>query len=307
MTDDRRAARETSRVALVTCADLPELDPDDRRLVPPLRALGIDPVPVVWDDPAVDWAGFDLAVLRSAWDYPARRAEFVAWAATVPRLANPADLVGWNTDKRYLVELAMAGLPVVPTTWLAAGDRWRPPTAGDWVVKPAVGAGSQSCGRYRLADPVHRRLALAHVARLQREGRQVMVQPYLPAVDSYGETAVLFLADPDRGGPAYSHAVRKGSMLAGPDPETHELYRPEQITERVPSAAELALARRVLAAVPGDPARLLYARVDLIPGPDGRPLLVELELTEPSLFLGHDPGAATRLAAAIAARLHPPG
>jgi hypothetical protein len=307
MTDNLRAARGNSRVALVTCADLPELDPDDRRLLAPLRGLGIEPVPAVWDDPAVDWESFDLAVLRSSWDYPPRRAEFLSWAASVPRLANPADLVGWNTDKRYLVELAMADLPVVPTSWLDPGDTWRPPEGGEWVVKPAVGAGSKGCGRYRLADPVHRRLAVAHITKLQREGRLVMVQPYLPAVDSYGETAVLFLADPRRGGPAYSHAVRKGPMLAGPDPETHELYRPEQITERVPSAAELALARRALAEIPGGPDRLLYARVDLIPGPDGRPLLVELELTEPSLFLGHDPGAADRLAAAIAARLHPPG
>lgn len=305
MTENPRATRERSRVALVTCADLPELDPDDRRLVAPLRALGIEPVPAVWDDPEVDWTGFDLVVLRSSWDYPPRRAEFVSWAARVPRLANPAAVVTWNTDKRYLLELAVADLPVVPTSWLAAGDSWRPPESGQWVVKPSVGVGSKSCGRYRLADPVHRRLAIAHVSRLQRAGQLVMVQPYLPAVDSYGETGLLFLAHPGRGELGYSHAVRKGPMLAGPDRETHELYLPEQITERVPSAAELALARRVLAEVPGGPERLLYARVDLIPGSDGRPLLVELELAEPSLFLGHEPSAAPRLAAAIAARLRP--
>lgn len=302
---DQRATREPSRVALVTCADLPELDPDDRRLLAPLRALGIEPVPAVWDDPEVDWAGFDLAVLRSCWDYPPRRSEFVSWAAKVPRLANPADVVTWNTDKRYLLELAMADLPVVPTSWLALDDAGLLPAGGEWVIKPAVGAGSRYCGRYRLDDPVHRRLAREHVGRLQRLGRLVMVQPYLPAVDSYGETELLFLARPERGELVYSHAVRKGPMLAGPDRETHELYLPEQITERVPSAAELAIARRVLAEVPGGPDRLLYARVDLIPGPDGRPLLVELELAEPSLFLGQEPTAAPRLAAAIAARVRP--
>ncbi|MPZ28436.1 MAG: hypothetical protein GEV12_19010 [Micromonosporaceae bacterium] len=305
MTDDRRATRDTSRVALVTCADLPELDPDDRLLAAALRGLGVEPVAAVWDDPAVDWSGFDLAVLRSPWDYPARRAEFLGWAATVPALANPVDVVTWNTDKRYLVELDLAGLPVVPTSWLAADDRWQPPQTGEWVVKPAVGVGSKSCGRYRLADPVHRRLAGSHVARLQHAGQLVMVQPYQPAVDRYGETAVLFLAGPGRDGLLYSHAVRKGPMLAGPDRPSPELFRPEQITDRVPSAAELALARRVLAEVPGGPDRLLYARVDLIPGVDGRPQLVEVELTEPSLFLGYEPGAAARLAAAIAARLRP--
>jgi hypothetical protein len=300
---DRRATRDHARVALVTCADLPELDPDDRRLVAALRGHRVAAVPAVWDDPAVDWSGFDLAVLRSCWDYPPRRGEFVTWAAAVPRLANPADVVTWNTDKRYLMELALAGLPVVPTTWLAADDRWHPPEAGEWVVKPAVGAGSKSCGRYRPADPVQRRLAVAHVARLQRVGRLVMVQPYLPAVDTYGETGLVFLADPERGGLGYSHAVRKGPMLAGPDRETSELYLPEQIADRSPSAVELALARQALAEVPGGPDRLLYARVDLIPGLDGRPRLVELELTEPSLFLAYQPAAAQRLAAAIAARL----
>jgi hypothetical protein len=262
-------------------------------------------VPAVWDDPAVDWSGFDLAVLRSTWDYPPRRGEFVAWATSVPRLANPPEVVSWNTDKRYLVELSLADLPVVPTSWLAPDDAGQLPADGEWVVKPAVGAGGRYCGRYRLDDPEHRRLARDHVARLQGMGRLAMLQPYLPAVDTYGETALLFIADPHRGDLVYSHAIRKGPMLTGPDREGQELYRPEQISERVPSASELAIARRVVAEVPGGSDRLLYARVDLIPGPDGRPLLVELELTEPSLFLGHDAGAAHRFAAAIAARVAP--
>lgn len=291
------------RVALVTCADLPDLDPDDRRLIGPLRALGVDAVPAVWDDPTLDWSGFDLAVLRSTWDYPPRRKEFLAWAGSVPRLANPASVVSWNTDKRYLFDLALADLPVVPTTWLAPGDTWLPPATGEWVVKPAVGAGARYCGRYRLDAPEHRQFAASLVARIHSMGRAVMLQPYLPAVESYGETSVLFIADPHRGGLAYSHAIRKGPMLAGPSQDIDGLYLPEQITERVPSAAELAVARRVLAEIPGGSQRLLYARVDLIPGPDGRPLLVELELTEPSLFLEYDPGAAGRFAAAIAAKL----
>jgi hypothetical protein len=304
MSDNPRATREAgSRVALVTCTDLPDLDPDDRRLLAPLHALGVEAVPAIWDDPTVDWSAFDLAVLRSTWDYPARRKEFLAWAAKVPRLANPASVVSWNTDKRYLVELSLSDLPVVPTTWLVPDDPWKPPDAGEWVVKPAVGAGSKDCGRYRLADPDHRRLAAAHVARLHHAGRLVMLQPYLPGVDGYGETAVLFMADPHRGRLAYSHAIRKGPMLAGPSRDIDDLFHPEQITERVPSAAELAVARRVLAEVPGGSDRLLYARVDLVPGADGRPLLVELELTEPSLFLGHDAGATARFAAAIAAKI----
>ena len=291
-----RATRATARVALVTCAEFADLEADDRLVLAPLASHGIAAEPAVWDDPTVDWAAYDLAVLRSPWDYPARREEFLAWAARVPRLANPADVVAWNTDKRYLVDLATAGVPVVPTTWLDPGTPWTPPETGRIVLKPAVGAGSIDAGQYDCADREHRRLAADHVARLHAAGRTVMLQPYLPAVDTYGETALLFF----RG--AYSHAIRKGPMLAGPDLGTKGLYKPEQISAREPTPAERAVAERVLAAVPGAP-DLLYARVDLIPGPDGAPVLVELELTEPSLFLALARGAADRFAAAVAATL----
>lgn len=301
--DHQDATRATPRVAFVTCVDLPDLDPDDRLAAAVLRSRGVEVVPAVWDDPAVDWSAFELVVLRSPWDYVARRDEFVAWAARVPRLANPAGVVAWNTDKRYLADLATAGVPVIPTVFVAPGGSWRPAREDEVVVKPAVGAGSRDAGRYRLADPAHRRLAADHVDRLTRAGRIAMVQPYLSAVDTHGETAVLFLTDPGTGELRYSHCIRKGAMLAGPDPGGEDLYRPEQITARVPSDAELAVARRALAAVPHDAEPLLYARVDMIPGPDGHPVVVELEVTEPSLFLGHGDGAAARFAAAVAARL----
>lgn len=287
-----------AKVALVTCANIPELEPDDQLVIAPLAALGITAEPVVWDDPRVDWAAFDLVVLRSPWDYAPRRDEFVAWAHSVPRLANAATSVEWNTDKRYLAGLEAAGIPVVPTTWILPGSPgWEPPTAGSWVVKPAVSAGSRDTGRYDMAGPEHRAHASAHVARLIAEDRVVMVQPYLSAVDTYGETALLFL------GGEYSHAIRKGPMLTGPDIGVRGLYKEEAITPREPSAAERAVADKVLAAIPAELPPHLYARVDLIPGPDDAPMLVELEVTEPSLFLEHSPGAADRLAAAIAARL----
>lgn len=303
---------EPPRVALVTCAELPDLDPDDRLLVQPLAGRGVTAVPVVWDDPAVDWAAFDLVVLRSPWDYSWRRDEFVAWAASVPalpdgrsRLANPAEVVAGNTDKRYLARLAEGGVPVVPTEWIEPGAAaWRPvPGSGEVVVKPAVSAGSRDTGRYDLADPEHLVLAAAHAARLQEAGRLVMVQPYLSAVDSAGETAQLYF------GGAYSHAIRKGAMLDGPYRDSADLYTQERIVTRQPTARERETADAVLVAarrVLGVSADLLYARVDLIEGPDGTPMLVELELTEPSVFLAHDPDAADRFADAIAARLAAP-
>ncbi len=297
-----QSTRGEPRVALVTCSRFADLYADDRLVLAPLAARGVTGEAAVWDDPRVDWAGYDLVVLRSPWDYAPRRDEFVAWAASVPTLVNPADVVRWNTDKRYLGELAAAGVPTVPTSWVAPGDDWvPPPTPGRYVVKPTVSAGSLDTGRYDPADPTHRDLAVAHVRRLTAAGRTAMVQPYLDAVDTAGETALLFVAGPD--GLTFSHAIRKGAMLDGPDLGVEGLYRPERIDARTATGEQLAVAERVLAEVPGGPQRLLYARVDLIPGPDGAPVLIELELTEPSLFLGHADGAAERLADAVLVHL----
>jgi hypothetical protein len=138
-------------------------------------------------------------------------------------------------------------------------------------------------------------LAVAHITRMLAAGRSVMLQPYLSAVDSDGETALLFL------GGAYSHAIRKGPMLTGPAVGVEGLYQPEVISPREPSAEQRALAEQALAAAPAE--QLLYARVDLVPGPDGRPVVLELELTEPSLFLGTSPQSPGRFADAILARI----
>ncbi len=285
----------TAVVAYVTCSRIPDLEPDDLLTVEPLAALDIKVEPAIWDDPDVDWNRYDLAILRSTWDYTPRRDEFVAWAHTVPRLANDAVTVGWNTDKRYLAELAAAGTSVVPTTWIEPGGTWSAPTTGEWVVKPSISAGSRDTGRYVAADPAQREQAQAHVVRLTDAGRVVMVQPYLPAVDTHGETAMIFI------GGVFSHAIRKGPLLTGPDRGLGErLYVAEAITPREPSAAEHALAAEVLSSLPAFVTPSLYARVDLVPGENGRPLLIELELTEPSLFFEHSPRSPARFAAAVA-------
>lgn len=287
------------RIALVTCDRFPDLDDDDRLALPALRALGLDGVPAVWNDPGVDWAGFDVVVLRETWDYVEHRDEFVAWLGRVDQvslLRNPVDVVAWNIDKRYLRDLRGAGIPVVPTTFLEPGDAdWQSPSgAAEFVVKPAMSAGSRDTVRYSASASLE--AARAHVARLLDDGRTVMIQPYLSAIDTVGETALLFI------GGEFSHAIRKGPLLSlGTEGERVEgLFVQEQIDPRTPSDAELAVARAVLDAVPGGHQRLLYARVDLIPDADGRPRLLELELTEPSLFLLHDDEAQVRLAVAIA-------
>ncbi len=274
------------RVALVSFAGLPELYRDDRLALEPLTGLGVDVEPVVWDDRAEDWASYDLVVVRSTWDYTLRREQFLDWAASVPRLLNPVDVLAWNTDKRYLAELAATGVPVVPTIFVAPGEAYDVP-AYEHVVKPTVSAGARDTRRFTAGED-----STVHAVALLAAGRTVMVQPYQSSVDEAGETAVLsFFGE-------HSHAARKAPVLV-PD-----LGDPNAvaITPRKGTPAELAVAQAALAAVPW-PEPLLYARVDLVPGPDGSPVLMELELIEPCLFLAQDPGAPARFAAAVCASL----
>lgn len=298
----------TARIALATAAEFPDLDDDGPVLLAALSSLGITAEAAVWTDPGVDYSRFDLVVVRSAWDYHDQLDEFLAWAegvAAVTPLANAVQVLDWNTHKTYLRELGALGLPVVDTTWLDPGNTFTVPAAGEYVVKPAVSAGSRNTNRYVVGD--HDDLAIDHVTSLLDAGRTVMVQPYLDAIDTAGETALLYF------GGEFSHAVRKGPLL---EPAmalvTDALYKPESMRTRELSPAELAVAGRFLDAVPSTGAGvtrsdLLYARVDVVPNADGSPVLLELELSEPSMFLTLDgsdgEAAAARFAAAIAARV----
>ncbi|MCM2512931.1 hypothetical protein ABZ755_02365 [Streptomyces griseoincarnatus] len=268
------------RVALVTCADGPDVA-EDRDLPVLVRALdeaGAEASAEVWDDGRVDWARFDLAVIRSTWDYSWRAAEFTAWAERcggLTRLANPADVVRWNTDKRYLADLAAAGVPVVETRYLAPGDSVELPDGIEFVVKPASGAGARFAARY---TPDEHDTAVRHVRRLHDDGFTAMVQPYVRAIDSGGERALQFFDG------KLLHASRKGPVLAPGTPYDQRKTAHPGLTDWTPTADELAVADAALSAVPGEP-ELLYARVDLVDGDDGRPRVMELELVEPNLFL----------------------
>jgi glutathione synthase/RimK-type ligase-like ATP-grasp enzyme len=215
-------------------------------------------------------------------------------------VANPPGALAWSSDKTYLLGLAAAGVPVVPTT-VVTGHDLPDVGAADLVVKPSVGAGCVGAGRFPAADPGAAGRAGDHAADLRAHGRTALAQPYLDRVEGEGETDIVFL------GGGYSHAVRKGAMLRGSTvnpldgPSAGELFVEERIAAATPTDEELAVAVRALAAVPG-PRPLLYARVDLLPGPDG-PVVNEVELVEPSLFLRHSPGAVDRLASSIATHL----
>ncbi|MFF5155893.1 RimK family alpha-L-glutamate ligase [Streptomyces sp. NPDC000348] len=278
------------RIALVTCRPGPEVaeDRDLPGLVRALEEAGAEASAEAWDDDSVDWSGFDLAVIRSTWDYSWRTAEFTAWAERcggATRLANPADVVRWNTDKRYLGDLAGAGVPVVDTRYLAPGDALDLPDGHEYVVKPTSGAGARFAARY---TPEEHDTAVRHVRRMHAEGFTAMVQPYVRGIDTAGERALQFF------GGNLLHVSRKGPVLAPGTPYDRRKVAHPGLTGWTPSLVDTALARKALAAVPGAP-ELLYARVDVVDGEDGQPRVMELELVEPNLFLWLHPQSEPRV------------
>jgi hypothetical protein len=282
------------RVALVSSERGLRVDPDLPLAAPALESAGMSVDVVRWDDPAVQWQTYDLAVVRSCWDYAWRLEEFLAWALSVPRLRNPVEVLRWNTDKTYLRDLERSGLPVVPTVWdpTTAGEL---PDAREWVVKPSVSAGSRDTARWSGAAE-----ALQHAGQLGAAGRTAMVQPYLDSVDADGETAMLFLDG------RFSHAVRKGPQLGRGEGVRQDRDSRADLRPAVPTREQLAVAQAVFDAVPHlvpDAAPVLYARIDLVADAAGSPLLLELELAEPSLFLPQAPEAVAALVRAVEAEL----
>jgi glutathione synthase/RimK-type ligase-like ATP-grasp enzyme len=267
-------------------------------------AAGIELDHRVWSDPMVPWEEYDLVVLRATWDYVDHVDGFLAWIDQVGRLGtlhNPASVVAWNLDKRYLLDLAGAGVPVISTrvcTDAAEVAAALAAAEGEVVVKPVVSAGSRRTGRFLPGDRGAVDLADAILGR----GTSVLVQPAVASVATDGEVSTLLF------GGSVSHSVRKGPLLALGGGLVGGRYTEHVVPEAL-TASRQSLIERTSEAVARlvterfgltDP--LLYARVDLVTLDDGTDVVLEVELAEPSFFLGIDPAAADRFAALLAER-----
>ncbi|HUQ10730.1 MAG TPA: hypothetical protein VM146_10485, partial [Steroidobacteraceae bacterium] len=207
--------------------------------------------------------------------------------------------VKWSSDKHYLADLAAKKVPTVLTRFIEPGELPDPrieellsqPDVEEFVVKPAVGGGSRDAQRFGRAEKID---AVRHAHRMLSEKRSVLLQPYLNKIDELGETALMYFEG------EFSHATRKGPLLKKKEGPTTELFAKEAITPRVPDPAELRVAAQALQAIPSDTP--LYARVDLIRDQQGEPVVLELELVEPSLFLAFSAGSAERFATAVVQR-----
>lgn len=266
---------------MATSAALPGLDPDSLPLLDALRERGVDARPVVWSDEHVDWAAFDAVLIRSTWDYFDRLGAFLDWLAALPvRVFNPKRVVAWNAHKSYLLDLAAAGVPVVDTLYVERGEAAEVPWARG-IVKPTVAGAAKGLRRLQAGE------------RVEATTQELLVQPFLPSIETEGELSLLYAAG------ELSHAVRKT-----PKPGDIRVQPEWGGTSRLidPDAEAVAVAEAALAAVE-EP--LLYARVDLVRAVDGTLRVIELELIEPNLFLLGNPAGTARFADAFSAAFAP--
>lgn len=279
------------KIGIVTCIQHCHMgrsrEPDDQLV---LDALGGEAQTVVWDNPQEDWSRYDQVIVRSTWDYHHRRDAFLSWAravAHITSLRNSYETISWNTHKEYLRELELRGVPIVPTLWLPAAsnvDLKSCLSSVGWenaVVKPAIGTNSYgamlvSRGSLAKVQPTFS----AFVSE-----REMMLQPFFPSINSYGERSLVFIAD------EFTHAFRKRPAFGG-----------EQGAEEpvLPASDEVSLAKQIVAKAKECIAAdgmldFLFARVDLVRDDKGEPRLMELELTEPRLRLDLSSEALGRL------------
>ncbi len=286
------------RIGIVVTDTYSSEDPDydTPLLLDALRARGAAAEPVVWHAGG-DLDAFDLLVLRSPWDYPDRLAEFTAWldhAATATRLVNTPATVRWNLDKRYLADLADAGIPVVPTEYCADADAARAALTAHGheriVVKPAMSAGARDTGLFDAADPGAQALA----ERIIAAGGVAMIQPEIPELTRGAEKALYAMEG------HFTHAIAKGALLAHGGGFVHGVYveHPEEVPATEVERAFADEVLRAVATITGEGVPL-YARVDTVDSSEFGLVVLEVELIEPALNLHVAPDAVDAVVDAI--------
>ncbi len=269
------------KIRIATCAQLPEPDSDEAPLAAGLARAGFDAALVAWDDPHADWDAPVPTILRSTWNYALHLPAFLAWVDRVAKVAplwNPPDVVRANVYKRYLLELAARGVPAVPTTIVPPGGAVT--VSERVVIKPEVGAGSLDTRVFEPGDDPS-----AHLARIHARCA-AMVQPYVASVHDYGERSMIWIDG------ELTHAIRKTPRFSG---DAERVDGPFAISDDERAVALAALAPYV--------DRILYGRVDLARDAAGAPMVMELELVEPSLFFARHPPALDRYLAGLRRRL----
>lgn len=249
-----------------------------------LRRRGLSVTTAVWNDPQVDWGAARLCIVRSTWDYHRSYGEFIAWIERVAArtvLKNDPALLRWNAHKSYLRDLERQGVPTIPTVWALRGERCalaEVRASSGWnelVLKPARGAAGHNVSPVR-GDRASLETG-QHLLDELLQSEDVLIQPYLDSVTSYGERALIFI------GGRYSHAVVKKPF------DKTLVVGDERSMLVAPTVEEMNVASQAMAATPSE---ALYARIDLINDGEGHARVGELELIEPGLYFAvHEPAS----------------
>ena len=282
-------------VALITAPRIASrwLDIETPLVEHALKDLNVQTEVVAWYEEN-DWSQYSLIVIRSPWDFYWHTNEFVAWVENMRGLPllNGPDVLLWNLNKHYLDELKAAGIPTVETIYAKPGSSITFPSK-EFVVKPVISEGAINTARYRVDETA---IAKDHVETLHAKGTEVMIQPYLANVDVSGERSLVFFNE------SFDHAIQKQAVLKpGEAYHVEHESHPDPVLY-TPTPAELELASAAIAAVPHNE-KMLYARVDLAIDDNNNPIVMELELLDPVLFLHPSENSAHRYATAIASYL----
>jgi glutathione synthase/RimK-type ligase-like ATP-grasp enzyme len=255
---------------------------EDNILLEFLKGKGLDINMEIWNNPTVNWEGYDLAILKSPWDYFDKIGEFYEWLNKLESLKitllNPVSTVKWNSDKHYLQEIADAGLKVTPTIYFEQGDKpdlslcFEKLYTETLIVKPCISGGSKNTLKITKANLAE----LTPVISDYLNDEAYMVQPFLPEIESQGEWSFLFF-----NGKFSHHLLKK----AKPGDFRVQHYLGGSIhTEPAPAHLLSAAKKYADQFAKG----CLYARVDGLEV-NGQFTLMELELIEPFLFLFTNP------------------
>ncbi len=285
-------------VAFLTMEDMSGFFAYDHLAIPCLAEMGIDVVMVPWQTKNVDWRQYDMVVIRSPWDYQQSPSEFLQVleniVASGTRLQNSLDVVRWNIHKSYLRDLEKQQIPIVPTIWSTGVSvsrleelvlQFEP---HGFVIKPTIGANADDTFHLKSDSSDNLLLRIAGLF----QNRELMIQPFLKSIVTLGEYSLFYFDS------QYSHAILKrpasGDFRVQEEHGgTIESITPPQDIEHV--------AKRAIEAIPG---KTLYARADVVRLSDQTPVVIELELIEPSLYLAHAATAPQHFATAIANALH---
>ncbi len=262
---------------------------EDRLLTMALEKQGLNVARTNWDDPDFDWAETRCVLFRTPWDYFNRYDEFAPWLETagkVTKFINPIEVINWNIDKHYMLELENAGINIPPTVFIEPGDtrtlgeitkelKW-----DEFILKPAISGGAWHTYRINTSNiPEHETI----YKELIRD-RSMLVQEYQNSILTQGEVSYMVI------GRKFTHAVLKKGKTD--DFRVQENFG-GTVHDHLPTAEEIEFAQMVVEkSKPG----IIYARVDVMLDNNGKLSLGELEVFEPALWLRKYPPAAEILA-----------